>query len=335
MKVINLALQGGGAHGAFTWGVLERLLEDERLQIEGISATSAGAINAAVLAHGFLEAGRDGAVRALHSFWKRLSEVARLSPIKPTLIEQWLGLPNMDWSPGYLLFDLLTRVFSPHELNPFNWDPLRALLEQAIDFERLRRSPSPKLFICATNVRSGKIRIFDNEELSAEVLLASACLPVLQRTIEIGGEAYWDGGYMGNPALFPLIYNCSSRDVVIVQINPIRRKKLPVSARAILNRINEISFNSSLMREMRAIAFVTRLLDEGLLQESKMKKMLIHIIEAEELMAEFGFSSKLNASWDFLHKLRAIGQRRAELWIRENFEKLGSESTVNISERFM
>jgi NTE family protein len=261
LKSINLALQGGGAHGAFTWGVLDRLLEDERIAIDGISATSAGAMNATVFASGIATGGREGAKKALTEFWRRISRAALTSPLRPTLLEHLLCNHSMAQSAGFVFFEMMTRLFSPYEFNPLNRNPLRQALLDSIDFDALSPTTCPiKLYLAATNVRTGKIKVFDNCEIGVDAVLASACLPFLFQAVEIDGEAYWDGGYAGNPPIFPLIYNCSSSDVLIVQLSPMRREELPHSSMEILNRV---SFNSSLLREMRAIRFVTRLIDDG------------------------------------------------------------------------
>jgi len=248
VRTINLALQGGGAHGAFTWGVLDRLLDEKQLAFEGVSATSAGAMNAAAFAYGFAVGGREGARKALADYWKRVSEAARLGPLQPTIVDRMLGDHKLSWTPVFSLIGFVTRMLSPYQFNPANYNPLREVVEQSIDFEVLQRPDSPvKLFLSATNVRTGKVKIFAGNEISADAVMASACLPTMFHAVEIDGEAYWDGGYMGNPAIFPLIYNCESADIVIVHINPLFRNEVPRSADDILNRINEISFNSSLM----------------------------------------------------------------------------------------
>jgi NTE family protein len=335
-KRVNLALQGGGAHGAFTWGVLDRLLEDERIGFDGISATSAGAMNAAVLAYGLSVGGREGAKKALASFWRRVSHAAAFGPLQPTPLDRVFGNRSLESSPAFVLFDLMTRLFSPYQFNPLNFNPLRQVLEQTVDFEAIRRVECPvKLFLSATNVRSGKVRIFDNMDLTVDAVLASGCLPFMFQAVEIDGECYWDGGYMGNPAIFPLIYNCESRDVVIVHINPIERDELPTNARDILNRMDEISFNSSLMRELRAIQFVTDLIDKDRVKDGQLKRMLIHSIEAEEFMTRLGVSSKLNPDWDFLTHLRDVGRARADQWLEVNYERLGRESTVDLRASFL
>ena len=257
---INIALQGGGAHGAFTWGVLDRLLEDGRLLIDGISGTSAGAMNAAVLAYGLARGGPPAARAALDEFWRRTSAASAYSPMQPSWFDRWIGNGGMEWSPAYFVFDTLTRFFSPYQLNPMNTNPLRDGLNAVVDFDVLRRAQDVKLFLCATNVRSGRISVFETHEIGPEAVLASACLPFLFQAVEIDGEHYWDGGYMGNPVLFPLFYQTDTRDVVVVMVNQIRRDKLPRTPVEIADRVNEISFNSSLMREMRAVEFVSRML---------------------------------------------------------------------------
>ncbi len=335
VKHLNLALQGGGAHGAFTWGVLDRLLEQENLRIEGVSCTSAGVMNAAVMACGLSSGGPAGARRKLEDFWRRISDVSRMSPLQRTPFDRMSGNWNMDDSPLYLTFDLISRVMSPYLLNPLGHNPLRDVLDEVIDLDCLHHCVGPKLFVTATNVRTGKIRVFENPEISIDALLASACVPTLFQAVEIDGEPYWDGGFMGNPALYPLFYNCDSGDVAIVQINPIVRDKTPKTAREILDRINEISFNSSLMREMRAVAFVGRLIDRGLLDEKEYKKVRIHLIEAEDEMNRLGYSSKLVADWEFLTHLRDLGRRTADAWLGANFELIGLESSLDIRAKFL
>ena len=334
-KRINLALQGGGAHGAFTWGVLDRLLEDERLELDGITGTSAGAMNGAVLACGLTRGGRAAARAALADFWDRIAEKGQLGPLRPSPFDRMTGNWNMDLSPAYLTIDVMSRVFSPYQLNPLNVNPLREVLEEVVDLDLLHGCRDLRLFVSATNVRTGKIRVFPTEEITIDALLASACLPNMFQAVEIDGEAYWDGGFMGNPALFPLFYHCEARDVIIVQVNPLTRDETPTSAREILDRMNEISFNSSLMREMRAVHFVTRLIDEGHLNNERYRRMLVHMIGAEGEMNELGFSSKLMADRSFLEHLRDVGRQAADDWLAANFDRLGTESTLDIEETFL
>jgi NTE family protein len=336
VKTITLALQGGGAHGAFAWGVLDRLLDDGRLSFEGISATSAGAMNAAVLAYGLLQGGPPRARTALHDFWQDVANSARLcSPFRKlpweSLLHNGYGL---EYSPLYLMTDMMLRVLSPYQFNPFNFNPLRTVLARHIDFEALQRQCPIQLYLCATNVETGKIRLFTRDDISLKAVLASACLPFLFQAVEIDGQHYWDGGYVGNPAIFPLIYNCVSRDVVIVHINPIVRNGVPKSAAEILNRINEVSFNSSLIRELRAISFVTRLIQDGKVSRGQMKEMLIHSIRSDQTMMALGVSSKLNADWDFLRHLRDQGSEEAGRWLHQNFDAIGQRGTVDLHQEF-
>ena len=336
VRTVNLALQGGGAHGAFTWGVLDRLLDEKDLAFEGLSATSAGAMNAAAFAYGLAVDGREGARNALAGYWKRVSDAARLGPLQPNPIDRMLGDHKLTWSPIFSVVDFVTRVLSPYQFNPANYNPLRDLVEQSIDFEVLKRPDCPvKLFLSATNVRTGKVKIFSGTEISVSAVMASACLPTMFHAVEIDGEAYWDGGYMGNPALFPLIYNCKSTDIVTVHINPLFRKEVPRAAGDILNRINEISFNSSLMREMRAVSFVTKLITQNRVVDGGLKHVLIHSIADDEFMGALSPTSKYNADWDFLIFLRDQGRKCATDWLAKNFAKLGVESSVDIDEVYL
>ncbi|MFC3109293.1 patatin-like phospholipase family protein [Undibacterium arcticum] len=335
-KPIALALQGGGMHGAFAWGVLDRLLEDGRLEIEGVSATSAGAMNAAVLAYGLLKGDAENARQALHEFWRAIAQSAeRYSPSRYIPWMRGTHTFGLDHSPLYLMADIMLRILSPYQFNPRNMNPLREILEQHVDFAELRKHCPIHLFLCATNVETSKIRIFSGQDMCIEAVLASACLPTLFQAVEINGEHYWDGGYVGNPAIFPLIYNCRTHDVVIVHINPIVRPGVPTTAAEILNRINEVSFNSSLMREMRAIAFVTTLIQQGKIDRSEMKEMLIHSIRSDQIMAALGVSSKYNGDWDFLCFLRDQGRAEAEAWIEENYQHIGQRSSIDIDKEFL
>jgi NTE family protein len=334
-KRINLALQGGGSHGAFAWGVLDRLLEDERIEIDGVCGTSAGAMNAAVLAYGLTIGGKAGARAKLREFWTRVGEVARYSPLQPSWLDKAASPGNMDHSPLWLMFDAMVRFMSPYQFNPGNVHPLRDVLMEVVDFERLRRESAVRLFTCAANVKTGRIRVFECREMCIEAVLASACLPFMFQAVEVDGEHYWDGGYMGNPPIFPLIYNCESRDVVLVMINPIVVDEVPKTAQAIYDRINTLSFNSSLMREMRAINFVTRLVESGFDDGGRLKRMLIHCVDAEDEMRKLGVSSKLNAQWDFLMWLHQLGRERASAFLEAHFDKIGRESSTDIGTRFL
>jgi NTE family protein len=338
IKRVNLALQGGGAHGAFGWGVLDKLAEDGRLDIEGLSATSAGSMNAVVYAYGRMNGGLDGAREALAKFWRNISEAGRFySPVRGAPWDEALGL-GLEQLPSYQLFQALTRSFSPYQFNPFDFNPLREVLARSVDLEAIHACRCVELFICATNVRTGQPRIFRNEEVTLDAVMASACLPFLFQAVEIDGEHYWDGGYMGNPALFPLFYHTGSRDIVIVHINPIVRPQLPTSAPEIENRLHEITFNSSLLRELRAIAFVTRLIEDGWLKEEyrdRLKHVLIHSIRSDEAMCGLTVASKFNTDWPFLCELRDRGREAAARWLEESFDHLGHHSTVDLRSEYL
>ena len=329
-KRVNLALQGGGAHGAFTWGVLERLMNDGRIFIDGISGTSAGAMNAIVFTDGFLRGRQKGAIDALHTFWGRVSEGA----LVPMAIAKALAPAhqhwNMDNTPGFQMLDAVTRMFSPYQLNPLDIHPLRDILVELVDFEGLRERADIKLFVAATNVRTCKLKVFRTPEITVDSLLASACLPVLFRAVEINGEAYWDGGYLANPAISPLVHECPSKDVIIVQINPMYRPDVPNTAREILNRLNEISFNSSLMREMNGIATISRMIDRGQVSHPGFASVKFHMIQAEDAMSELGSSSKFNADWKFLTYLHKLGIDAADRWLGEHFDAIGNRSTLDM-----
>jgi NTE family protein len=337
-KTVNLALQGGGSHGAFTWGVLDRLLDEERLDIEGISGTSAGAMNAAVFAQGFAKAGRAGAKAELDRFWGKVSELARFSPVHRSAFDHVLGNWNIDGSPGSLWLDLLERVFSPYQLNPMNLNPLRDLLADHLDVAAIQACDPLKIFVCATNVETGHARVFMRHDVTIDALLASACLPFSFQAVEIDGVPYWDGGYMGNPVIYPLIYYCDSRDVAVVQINPLVRKGTPRSGTEIVNRVSEISFNSSLIAEMRAIAFVQRLIEGDHLKGksvARLKRIHIHMIGNEEKMRALGVASKMNADIDFLLYLKGLGRATAEDWLTANWPHIGNRSSIDIRATFL
>lgn len=334
-KKLNLALQGGGAHGAFAWGVIDRLLEEDCFEIDGIVGTSAGAMNAAVTASGIATGGAPGARQSLQNFWRKISDAARYSPLQPSPWEKMFGNGSMDHSPTFLFFEALTRMMSPYQLNPMNYNPLRDVLEASVDCEALHKCNNVKLFICASNVLTGKIRVFDEHDVTIDAVLASACLPFLFQAVEIDGEYFWDGGYMGNPPLYPLIYHTGCRDVLIIQLNPISIPEVPKTAQAILDRINTLSFNSSLMREIRVINFVTKLIDDGYDGGGRLNKMLIHTVDAEDVLGKLGVSSKLNAQWDYLMSLFELGRQRGEAFIEQHYDKVGVESSTDIAAKFL
>ena len=325
---VDLALQGGGAHGAFTWGVLDRLLEEPWLRIDGISGTSAGAMNAAVLADGHAAGGAEDARAALEAFWRRVSQAAQFSPLQRTPLDVLLGRWTLDYSPAFIAMDLASRLFSPYDLNPGGSNPLREILAESVEFERLARAPI-QVFVTATDVRTGRGRVFPNREITPDVLLASACLPTLFQAVEIDGAAYWDGGYSGNPTITPLVRECEAKDIILVQINPVERAGTPRTAREILNRLNEVSFNSVLLKELRMIALLRQVADPGQCEGALWAGMRTHRI-VSEAMVELGYSSKLNAEWDFLCMLRDEGRRAADSFLATHGEDLGRRSSLDI-----
>jgi NTE family protein len=326
--LVDLALQGGGAHGAFTWGALERLIEEPWLRIDGVSGTSAGAMNAAAFVDGYTDAGVEGARAAMEAFWTRVAAAGRFNPLQRSPLDMLLGRWTLDNSPAFLAMDIASRVFSPYDLNPSGSNPLRDILRETIDFERLARAPI-KLFVTATNVATGQARVFRNADLTADALLASACLPTMFQAVEIDGEAYWDGGYAGNPTITPLVRECASKDTILIQINPVERRGAPRSAIDILNRLNEISFNSPLLKELRMIALLRQIADPGHCEGAQWASMRIHAIAAD-MAAELGASSKLIAEWEFLSMLRAEGRRQAELFLERHADDLGRRSTFDL-----
>jgi NTE family protein len=379
-KDINLALQGGGSHGAFGWGVLDYLLEDGRLTFEGLSATSAGAVNAVVCASGLLKGGREGGRQALADFWKAVADAggayraslnwfevaSNAMRLQQTQLQSLFEVRNkiasaysanmMELNPFSHFYPArsaakpeplwrnfsrgiaraASAIFSPYYFNPANLNPLKDLLDAHVDFAALRADRSGlKLHLCATNVETGKIRIFKNAELTADTVLASTCMPFLFQAVEIEGAYYWDGGYIGNPAIFPLIYETQCCDVIIVHIDPIVRKGCPKTTLEIMNRHNEISFNSSLMREMRAIAFINQLMDSGELKASKMKRMRMHAIRADAAMSALGALTKTETDWKFLHQLFLSGRETAAEWLDRNYERIGQESTLSFEADYL
>ncbi|MBN9471029.1 MAG: patatin-like phospholipase family protein [Bosea sp.] len=331
-KSVNLALQGGGAHGAFTWGVLDAILADGRIALEAMTGASAGAMNAVVLAEGWLDGGADGARTALENFWRRISVDGKYGGSERSLLDTMLGAWSNGHPPGLIWFEMFSKMASPYDVNPLNINPLRGVIADLIDFDKVRGCADVNLFIAATNVRTGKIRVFTRQELTADHLMASACLPMLFQAVEIDGQAYWDGGYMGNPALYPLFYEAQGDDILLVQINPLERKELPTNARAIQDRLNEITFNASLLRELRAIAFVNRLIDAGKLSTADYKRVLMHRIDGGAPLAQLTSSSRLRAEWDFLLRLRDMGRNAAKRWLKRNYDAIGKQGTVDLKD---
>jgi NTE family protein len=328
---INLALQGGGAHGAFTWGVVDALLADGRFVFEGISGASAGAINAVCIVDGYQEAGADGARERLSQLWSAIGRSSRFSPLQRTPVDAWFGRWSIESSPFLAIFDLVSRVASPYDLNPLDINPLRDIVAEVVRFENVRACKNLSVFIAATNVWNGKVRIFKNAEIDIDATMASSCLPFLFKAVEINGVPYWDGGYMGNPVLFPFFYDTGTEDILLVQINPIERPATPKSAREIAERVDEITFNASLLREFRAIEFVHRLLDDGVLSPDHYKRIRMHRISVPDEVVQLHASSKLVAEPEFLDYLRGLGADAAREWLAKDSDKVGKEPGIDLS----
>ncbi|HST44827.1 MAG TPA: patatin-like phospholipase family protein [Luteimonas sp.] len=333
-KTIDLALQGGGSHGALTWGVLDCLLSDPRIDIACISGTSAGAMNAVVMADGLQRGGRDGAREALARFWKAVAESARFSPVQRSLWDRLGGQWSLDGNPAYLFFEQLTRQFSPYELNPLDINPLRDLVAREVDFDSVNGCTALKVFVTATNVRTGRARAFSQPELGVDAVMASACLPSVFKAVEIDGEAYWDGGYIGNPALYPLVENTATRDLVIVQINPMVRDELPRSGREIINRLNEITFNASLIKELRSIELLHRLIEAEGLDSERYRALFVHIIHADQELKGLDASSKSNAEWAYLEHLKERGSLWAQAFLDRHYDDIGARSSFDLGSLF-
>lgn len=331
-KIVSLALQGGGSHGAFTWGVLDRLLEDGRLGIEGISGASAGAMNAAIFTYGYATDGREGARAALDKFWSSLATRAPFDFMPKDL--NAMALANQTPMPAMQALLAMTRFFSPAQLNPLDINPLRDILNEQIDFERLRTQREIKLFIAATQVSTGTLKIFRNSDLSVDTLLASACLPSLHRPIEIDGEAYWDGGLTANPPIFPLLHACAARDVLVVLLHPSRRSSTPVSSSDIGQRLSEISFSSAFFTELNALALAKREAEASTVAfgslERRLRQLNMHMIDANELMEQLSNLSKLNTQESFIRSLHEQGRERADQWLAENYDQIGKTSTFDL-----
>jgi NTE family protein len=336
-KTINLALQGGGAHGAFTWGVIDRLLEDGRINIEGISGSSAGALNAVVLAYGLIK-GPENARRTLHEFWEKISYAGQIfNPVRKLPWEQFFFGQKMEYATSNHLFQAFTHMFSPYMANPLNFNPLKDILVSTVDFDVLEKSGNIKLWLTATNVNTGKGRVFSGKELSADVVMASACIPHLFQAVEIDECFYWDGGFMGNPVLYPLIYDTTSSDILIVHINPIFREGLPMTSHDIMNRMNEISFNTALIKELRAVTFVQDLISKKWIKEEyldQMKNVFMHSVFADEAMSDISAASKLSSDWEFLTMMRDRGRDAADSWLKQHYVDVNKRSSVDLKKEF-
>lgn len=334
-KPVCIALQGGGAHGAFTWGVLDRLLEEENLVAEAMCGTSAGAVNAVTCAYGLHIGGPQKAKELMEKLWFKIAQSGSYL-FKPGFFDKAYSNGDIHNSPGFMMFNLVSQFLSPYNFNPLNYNPLRDILKELIDFEELHMYNKKKLFICATNVKTNRAKIFTNQEITVDSVLASACLPFLFQAVEIDGEYYWDGGYMGNPPIFPLITNTDVHDIVLVKINSININSVPTTARDIADRVNEISFNSSLINEMKLIHYRNELLRNGILKSDNKtnREIFVHTISGYEALSQLSQSSKMNTSWEFLLSLKEKGRDIADRWIKTDFKEVGLKSTFDVEEHF-
>lgn len=335
IKNVGIALQGGGAHGAFTWGVLDRLLEVDEIVADAMCGTSAGAVNAVVCAYGLHVGGPAKAKELMEQLWKKIANSGSFL-FKPGVMDQFFGKGDIYNSPGYMWFNAMTQFMSPYNFNPFNYNPLRDILNDLVDFEELHLYNKKKLFICATNVKSNRAKIFTNKDITVDSVLASACLPFLFQAVEIDGEYYWDGGYMGNPPIFPLITNTDIHDVVLIKINSININSVPTTARDIADRVNEISFNSSLINEMKLIHYRNELLRNGILKidDKENREIFVHTISGYDALSQLSYSSKMNTSWEFLLQLKEKGREIASQWLETDFKQVGLKSTFDVEEHF-
>lgn len=337
-KPVSLALQGGGSHGAFQWGVLDRLLEDDRLDIRAVTASSAGAMNAAALIGGLATGGADGARARLDLLWREVNLSGGRNVFGDSSI--WSAALTPGWLKDTSLWrsaENAAMSMSPYQFNPFNLNPLKRVLDTAIDFEAVRASPI-RLFVAATAVNQGRARLFENPEITDQVLLASACLPHLFHAVEIDGEPYWDGGYLANPALWPLFYADTPDDILLLPLNPFAREEAPRAAGEIMDRLNEIVFNAPLVAELRAVAFVQDLIADGRLKrtgEDRYRALLMHAIEPGPWLGALSLSSKFDTEWTFLNDLKTRGREAAGAWLDQCFAEVGVRSSVDIRARFL
>ncbi|OUD10832.1 patatin [Marivivens niveibacter] len=339
---INLALQGGGAHGAYTWGALDRLLDEEDVEVAAISGTSAGALNGAAFKAGLVNGGREGARENLNWVWRRVGAITDptvnkwMEPFAPATE---LYANALTYSPVYMWWETAIRMMSPYNFGPAISNPLERIIKE-FEWDAICADDGPELHVCATNVRTGKIRVFKDEEVTTQAILASACLPTLFEAVEIHDqatgktEAYWDGGYTGNPALFPLFPQHLPDDIVIVNINPLYREEIPTDGQSIQNRINEISFNTSLLRELRAISFVKRLIADGSIKKGAMKDVNVHLVEDEALMTELGLATKMIALPVVLSRLKEAGRNSMDRFLKNHKKDLGKRGSVDLHEMF-
>lgn len=334
-KKIALALQGGGSHGAYTWGVLDALLEQDDIEVEGVSGTSAGGMNATATVQGIIKGGNKGARDMLQKLWGHIGEQGKKSLLKPSPIKKLVKNYDISDNPVYLLMNFVGNFLSPYQLNPQNIHPLRGMVTELFDFKSLQADKKTKLFLCATHVATGKLKIFTGKELHPDSVLASACVPNLFQAVEVDGEFYWDGGFIGNPAIYPLIYNCKTPDIMVIQIRRIHDPKIPTTVHDIQNRLGEITQNACLTREMRSIAFISKLIDDGIIPKDKLKKLNMHMIRDDAFFGGIERASGFCSDPDFLEFLFKAGRRAGVAWLEKNYDHIGKRTTAEIEEDFL
>jgi NTE family protein len=334
-KTVAVGMQGGGAHGAFTWGVLDYLLEDGRLDIEGVSGTSAGGMNCLALCQGMAEGGKAGARKSLHRYWKILSEKSKQIGMIPTPIDNFKGGHGIATNPLFAIMGQVTKILSPYQWNPQNKNMLEDLIMELFNFKKISTYEALKVFLCATNVRTSKLKIFTGNEITPQAVLATACLPTLFQAVNIEGDDYWDGGFIGNPAIFPLIYQCKTPDILVILLTPQYRHNTPKTLDEIHWRMTELSLINTLTREMRAMNFIGKLIDEGVADKTKIKRINTHIIQNPQVFADLDHTSALNSDWDFFQFLFEKGRETAEKWMAKNFDNIGVCSTADLVEEFV
>jgi NTE family protein len=325
-KTLTLALQGGGVHAAFSWGVIDQLLADGRVDIKAMSATSSGAMLAAVMAQGMHDGGVEGARDALKAFWKKVSVVSGMLPLRMKVVDKFLGHVGLDLSPSTMALDVITRIFSPYQFNLFDINPLRGIVEELVDFSMLNKNSPIALYINATHVRTGKGKVFEAPHLSLDAVMASGCLPYMFKTVEVDGEPYWEGSFSACPALSPLVNNAHSSDLLLIQTHPSYVDEVPIHAADILDRATEMSFNAVLQQELKTIALYNQMIERAQLDQ---QPMLIHSIDAGDMLTSLGRSSKMNADWDFLVYLHDLGTQAASDWMEKNYELIGKSSSYD------
>lgn len=334
-KKVALALQGGGSHGAFTWGVIDALLEDGRFEIEGLSGTSAGGMNCVAYAYGMMEGGPEGARKSLLKFWRAMSEKSQILGMSPTLFDLHAGTHGLKFSPHFHLAGHIKDHYSPYDWNPKNLNLLREIIDELFDMDKLAEYEDVKVFLCATNVRNAKLKIFTGKELSVDAMMASACLPTLFHAVTIEHEDYWDGGFIGNPAIFPLIYNCETSDVIVILLTPQHRHNTPKTVHEIKHRLMELSLINALNREMRSINFITKLIDQEFIAPDALKRVHMHLIENEALFQKLDTSSAMNTDWNFLTHLFHEGKKTGKKWIERNYKDVGIKSSIDLEKDFV